>query len=105
MFVRLGSADFFRYVESLFLQVSSSFLCFWEPVLQNVDDLFERPELSAAPDVGWPDCFNSGVFVFEPSARTFGELLDLAVTKGSFDGADQGLLNQYFSSWATSDAK
>ena len=28
-------------------------------VLQNIDDLFSREELSAAPDVGWPDCFNS----------------------------------------------
>ena len=74
-------------------------------VMQNVDDLFERPELSAASDVGWPDCFNSGVFVFEPSSKTFSELLDMAVTKGSFDGADQGLLNQYFSSWATDDAR
>ena len=34
-------------------------------VLQNVDDLFDREELSAAPDAGWPDCFNSGVFVFK----------------------------------------
>jgi len=33
-------------------------------VLSNVDDLFEREELSAAPDAGWPDCFNTGVFVF-----------------------------------------
>lgn len=28
-------------------------------VLQNVDELFDRPELSAAADAGWPDCFNS----------------------------------------------
>ena len=28
-------------------------------VRQNIDDLFSREELSAAPDVGWPDCFNS----------------------------------------------
>ena len=33
-------------------------------VLANIDDLFDRDELSAAPDAGWPDCFNSGVFVF-----------------------------------------
>ncbi|CAI9572394.1 unnamed protein product [Staurois parvus] len=26
-------------------------------VLTNVDDLFDREELSAAPDPGWPDCF------------------------------------------------
>jgi len=33
-------------------------------VLRNIDDLFQREELSAAPDAGWPDCFNTGVFVF-----------------------------------------
>lgn len=55
-------------------------------VLQNVDDLFERDELSAAPDVGWPDCFNSGVFVYRPSVDTYTALLQLAVTHGSFDG-------------------
>ncbi|KAK2118934.1 Glycogenin-1, partial [Saguinus oedipus] len=31
-------------------------------VLGNIDDLFEREELLAAPDQGWPNCFNSGVF-------------------------------------------
>ncbi|XP_055702845.1 glycogenin-1 isoform X2 [Phlebotomus papatasi] len=72
-------------------------------VLQNCDELFEREELSAAPDVGWPDCFNSGVFVFRPSQDTFGKLLDFAVKSGSFDGGDQGLLNLYFSDWAHSD--
>jgi glycogenin glucosyltransferase len=33
-------------------------------VLRNIDELFNREELSAAPDAGWPDCFNSGVFIF-----------------------------------------
>ena len=55
-------------------------------VVQNVDDLFEREELSAAPDVGWPDCFNSGVFVYRPSEETYCALLHLAITQGSFDG-------------------
>ena len=55
-------------------------------VLKNIDDLFEREELSAAPDVGWPDCFNSGVFVFRPSDDTYASLLKFAVTTGSFDG-------------------
>lgn len=73
-------------------------------VLSNVDDLFERPELSAAPDVGWPDCFNSGVFVFVPSNDTYGKLLTTLASEGSFDGGDQGLLNTFFSSWSTSDA-
>ncbi|XP_006813254.1 glycogenin-1-like [Saccoglossus kowalevskii] len=72
-------------------------------VLQNIDDLFEREELSAATDCGWPDCFNSGVFVFRPSEETYRGLLQCAVTQGSFDGGDQGLLNTYFSDWATKD--
>ncbi|XP_022095081.1 glycogenin-1-like isoform X1 [Acanthaster planci] len=74
-------------------------------VLQNVDDLFDREEFSAAPDVGWPDIFNSGVFVFCPSEETYQGLLQCAVTQGSFDGGDQGLLNTYFSNWATLDIK
>jgi len=73
-------------------------------VLSNVDDLFDLPELSAAPDVGWPDCFNSGVFVYVPSRETYGKLLDTLATQGSFDGGDQGLLNTYFSAWSTADA-
>jgi len=67
-------------------------------VLQNVDDLFDRQELSAASDVGWPDCFNSGVFVFVPSEATFKALVELLAQQGSFDGGDQGLLNSYFGS-------
>ncbi len=72
-------------------------------VVKNIDDLFEREELSAVPDIGWPDCFNTGVFVFKPSEETFQSLAKLAATQGSFDGGDQGLLNQYFSDWATKD--
>lgn len=73
-------------------------------VLKNIDDLFERDEFSAAADVGWPDCFNSGVFVFRPSADTYNNLVQFAVQTGSFDGGDQGLLNLYFSNWSVSDA-
>ncbi|XP_011332403.2 proteoglycan 4 isoform X3 [Ooceraea biroi] len=72
-------------------------------VVRNCDELFEREELSAAPDVGWPDCFNSGVFVFRPSQQTFASITAFAAAKGSFDGGDQGLLNMYFSDWATKD--
>lgn len=55
-------------------------------VLQNCDELFERQEFSAAPDVGWPDCFNSGVFVYQPSEDTFNSLIKFALEKRSFDG-------------------
>ncbi|KAM4030600.1 glycogenin-1-like isoform 2-T5 [Anomaloglossus baeobatrachus] len=71
--------------------------------LRKIDELFDREEFSAAPDSGWPDCFNSGVFVFRPSLETFGRLLQYAEDNGSFDGGDQGLLNSFFSNWATAD--
>lgn len=73
-------------------------------VLENIDELFEREEISASPDIGWPDCFNSGVFVFKPSEETFKGLVKMAETEGSFDGGDQGLLNSYFASWSESPA-
>ncbi|TRY58947.1 hypothetical protein DNTS_033920 [Danionella cerebrum] len=86
-------------------------------VLSNIDELFEREELSAAPDPGWPDCFNSGVFVFRPCNETYGKLLTACSENGSFDGnpkvhcfsfgfssgGDQGVLNSFFSDWATAD--
>ncbi|XP_037511774.1 glycogenin-1 isoform X2 [Rhipicephalus sanguineus] len=72
-------------------------------VLQNCDELFSKEELSAVPDVGWPDCFNSGVFVFVPSESTYNALIKFAGEHGSFDGGDQGLLNLYFHDWATKD--
>ena len=72
-------------------------------MVRNSDDLFERSEFSAAPDAGWPDCFNSGVFVFAPSVDTFNKLMTHAATQGSFDGGDQGLLNTFFGDWATKD--
>jgi glycogenin glucosyltransferase len=56
-------------------------------VLRSIDDLFEREELSAAPDAGWPDCFNSGVFVYRPSKETFRKLMVFASQQNaSFDG-------------------
>ncbi|KAJ2817410.1 glycogenin glucosyltransferase [Coemansia furcata] len=42
--------------------------------------------LAAAPDLGWPDCFNSGVFVAKPSTATHARLLALLASHGSFDG-------------------
>ena len=59
-------------------------------VLSNIDELFDRREFSAAPDPGWPDCFNSGVFVFQPSLETHSLLLQHAVEHGSFDGTLRG---------------
>ncbi|XP_013888122.1 glycogenin-2 [Austrofundulus limnaeus] len=85
-----------QYSKCVFLDADTLVLC-------NVDELFHRDELSAAPDPGWPDCFNSGVFVFRPSLLTHSRLLDHALHHGSFDGGDQGLLNSFFSSWPVED--
>uniref|UniRef100_A0A4W5L9Q4 glycogenin glucosyltransferase n=1 Tax=Hucho hucho TaxID=62062 RepID=A0A4W5L9Q4_9TELE len=61
-------------------------------VLSNIDELFEREELSAAPDPGWPDCFNSGVFVFKPSNETYRSLMTHCTENGSFDGDSEQFL-------------
>ncbi|VDO35973.1 unnamed protein product [Onchocerca flexuosa] len=68
-------------------------------VLQNADELFDHEELSAVADIGWPDCFNSGVFVYRPSEQTYSEILNFSLENGSFDGGDQGLLNMFFKDW------
>ncbi|RKP34378.1 nucleotide-diphospho-sugar transferase, partial [Dimargaris cristalligena] len=71
-------------------------------VLRNLDDLFAtKGPFAAAPDIGWPDCFNSGVMVCTPDQRTWASLRSRAEQEGSFDGGDQGLLNDHFSNWST----
>ena len=42
---------------------SSNLLCFWIS-----DKIFYT-------DAGWPDCFNSGVFVFRPNLNTYADLV------------------------------
>jgi len=65
--------------------------------LRNLDDLFEtKANFAAAPDIGWPDAFNSGLMVLTPDMGDFWAMQALAQSGDSFDGADQGLLNQYY---------
>lgn len=65
--------------------------------LRAPDELFSLPTtFAAAPDVGWPDCFNTGVMLLSPNMGEYWALRTLACSGTSFDGADQGLLNQYF---------
>lgn len=71
--------------------------------LKNLDHLFEKHksmkshQVAASPDSGWPDIFNSGVLLLKPDAKTFAKLLDFSKSENStFDGADQGLLNEFF---------
>ncbi|XP_042644280.1 glycogenin-2 isoform X5 [Tyto alba] len=95
-FTKLHCWTLTHYSKCVFMDADTLVLC-------NVDELFDREEFSAAPDSGWPDCFNSGVFVFRPSLKTYSLLLQFAAEHGSFDGGDQGLLNSFFSNWATAD--
>ncbi|KAJ6129853.1 hypothetical protein N7512_002633 [Penicillium capsulatum] len=64
------------------------------------DELFALDvDFAAAPDVGWPDCFNSGLMVLRPNLQDYYALKALAERGISFDGADQGLLNMHFRDW------
>lgn len=71
--------------------------------LQNIDDLFERPSISAAPDFFLPDRFNSGLMVIQPSTNTFDQMLEALWKTPSYDGGDQGFLNSFFSNWYAMD--
>lgn len=73
-------------LQQVCIQGSILCVCVCTQVLSNIDELFEREELSAAPDPGWPDCFNSGVFVFKPSNETYRSLMTHCTENGSFDG-------------------
>ena len=44
-------------------------------VLSSIDDLFDRPQLSAVPDTLPPDKFNSGLMVLQPSRATFRDMV------------------------------
>lgn len=64
---------------------------------------FATNRILASPDSGFPDVFNSGVFVIKPNEADYKNLVRLATDvkpkkSTTFDGADQGLLNQYFNS-------
>ena len=68
-------------------------------VVQNVDDLFARPEISAAPDFFLPDRFSSGVMVLEPSLAKFDRMVHALSEAQGYDGGDQGFLNLFFADW------
>lgn len=68
--------------------------------LRAPDELLTRDtHFAAVPDIGWPDCFNSGLMVLRPNMGDYYSLLALAQRGISFDGADQGLLNMHFRNW------
>ena len=68
-------------------------------VLQNVDELFDRPGFAAAPDIFLPDRFNSGVMVLQPSETTFRRMVAALAVAETYDGGDQGFLNTFYPDW------
>ncbi|CAL1362895.1 unnamed protein product [Linum trigynum] len=66
-------------------------------ILRNIDFLFEMPEITATGNNG--TLFNSGVMVIEPSNCTFQLLMDHINEIVSYNGGDQGYLNEIFTWW------
>ncbi|WOL17879.1 UDP-glucuronate:xylan alpha-glucuronosyltransferase 3 [Canna indica] len=66
-------------------------------VLRNIDFLFTMPEISAIGNNA--TLFNSGVMVIEPSNCTFQLLMDHIEEITSYNGGDQGYLNEIFTWW------
>ncbi|KAK7352407.1 hypothetical protein VNO80_17828 [Phaseolus coccineus] len=66
-------------------------------VLRNLDILFRLPQISATGND--QSVFNSGIMVIEPSNCTFGVLMRLRDVIVSYNGGDQGFLNEVLVWW------
>ncbi|XP_043722602.1 UDP-glucuronate:xylan alpha-glucuronosyltransferase 1 isoform X2 [Telopea speciosissima] len=66
-------------------------------ILRNFDFLFAMPEITAIGNNA--TLFNSGVMVIEPSNCTFNLLMDHINEIESYNGGDQGYLNEIFTWW------
>ncbi|KAJ9166229.1 hypothetical protein P3X46_021009 [Hevea brasiliensis] len=66
-------------------------------VLRNLDILFHFPQMTAVGNDVW--IFNSGIMVIEPSNCTFNFLMDRRKDIISYNGGDQGFLNEVFVWW------
>ncbi|CAN4111144.1 unnamed protein product [Withania somnifera] len=66
-------------------------------VFRNMDQFFLYPELSATGNDGY--IFNSGVMLIEPSKCKFQSLMNKRFEVGSYNGGDQGFLNEMFVWW------
>ncbi|KAI4316710.1 hypothetical protein L6164_024664 [Bauhinia variegata] len=66
-------------------------------VLRNLDILFHFPQMSATGND--QSIFNSGIMVIEPSNCTFNILMENREEIISYNGGDQGFLNEIFVWW------
>lgn len=88
---RLQQFERVVYLDCDTLLVSDAF---WD--ILDVTKNQKRNEVGAVPDCGWPDMFNSGVLTIVPDLDIYAELAEYVMSTISVDGADQGVLNQYF---------
>lgn len=68
-------------------------------VVGSLDELLAGPDFAAAPAMTAPDLFNAGVMALEPSRARFEDMRSRIGTLPSYDGSDQGFLNEYFKDW------
>lgn len=66
--------------------------------VQNIDELFGYPQFTAAVDIG--GVLNTGVFVAEPNAETYKDIMATYEKAPSYNKGDQGFLNYYFNKTA-----
>lgn len=72
-------------------------------VSRNLDDFFIYPQLSAAEN--GLHIFNSGLMLVEPSKCTFETLMRKKEVIETYNGGDQGFLNEIFTWWHRLPAK
>ncbi|XP_027109511.1 putative UDP-glucuronate:xylan alpha-glucuronosyltransferase 4 [Coffea arabica] len=66
-------------------------------VLRSLDEFFVYPQLSAVGNNG--HIFNSGLMLVEPSKCAFQAVMGKRFTMASYNGGDQGFLNEVFTWW------
>ncbi|OVA12561.1 Glycosyl transferase [Macleaya cordata] len=66
-------------------------------ILKNIDEFFEYPQLSAVGNN--QVLFNSGLMLIEPSNCVFEMLMKKRYSLISYNGGDQGFLNEAFTWW------
>ncbi|KAJ6682986.1 GLYCOGENIN SUBFAMILY MEMBER [Salix koriyanagi] len=66
-------------------------------LLKNMDIFFAYPQLSASPND--KVLFNSGIMVIEPSKCLFEDMMAKSKKLRSYNGGDQGFLNEVFTWW------
>eukprot|EP00850_Spirogloea_muscicola_P013314 SM000089S23870 [mRNA] locus=s89:528550:536801:- [translate_table: standard] len=69
-------------------------------VLENIDQLFSRPEPAAAPALGRPMSFTAGLLVLQPSTATYNQLIYAVPRLAAQNIGEDAFLNLFFSAWS-----